>query len=1042
MVSCKDLMCQYKLNTKKDTQKWLLKNHPDKLPVGEVPDPNFNNILECFTTQQFCSQKENTKDNKNIKITHKNRQKIFKCMRKIANFSKIENHHKFDKKIFNPEKLNHDIIDASPKITQLLNNIKLLDEIDKKNHGKTFKHFIFSDVKDGGYGAKIIASAFAANGYHNVIKARKVHGVKKLKLYIDYGNTNNNFGLLCSNSIFGSTFDEKLKRDLLKLFNSRPDNIHGKNVRIIIFDSGFKEGIDLFDVKYVHIFEPSLTIADLKQTVGRATRTCGQKGLEFQPGIGWPLFVYNYYLTVPNMMKDTMYTSKNLAYNIPKEDDSEILLFKDAERLTDSTILYSQFDKAMINLSQQLYNIGPILSVDYLLTNNLHNQTDLDVDFMNKNMYLIGGTKSPQAKIKKNTKYYNIDVINCHGKCGKRTTTDVPISLEFMKRVYQKYKHPLKLPKTGVREFLCQYLKNSSDNEFCKQINYEWSLRYSYIPTIVEKSKKKNIKSKLNDIDLDINQDHDESHGDNVDKTYQYEDYNGKTNHKYDNTRLSSRLNFLPMRDFIKTNYYNKSEFVWDPLVIENKCVAKPSSSNQDKNKNKNDNIVDLTPTQRFISDFFTPYSPYKGILAWHSVGTGKTCTGVATASASFERAGYSILWVTRTTLKSDVWKNMFDQICHQTLAREVELGLTLPDKLTERKSLLSDRWLEPMSYKQFSNLLEGKNKIFNILRERNGTSDILKKTLIIIDEAHKLYGGDLKATERPDTDIMERLIMNSYKTSGNDSCKLLIMTATPFTDSPLEMFKITNLFMPTESEKITTDKKEFVKQYMTSENVLSENGVKNLANKLSGYISYLNREKDPTQFAQPIMINVPVLMTHVDNSHVRDGVYLGKKFDSLDKQHKELIEKIRQQIKTIKPTISKHKKDLKQQKEEIKKECKQQFPGAKNKDKYLDCLESNKEDIEALENLIQELVERLDELNTELEKLKTDKFKDGETNATIKQKIKQMKQSLIQEYIMYKKCQHLQYKNNQSTKKTKHAKSLSIKRYNSNKISKKIKSV
>ena len=38
-----------------------------------------------------------------------------------------------------------------------------------------------------------------------------------------------------------------------------------------------------------------MTIADLKQTVGRATRTCGQKGLEFQPGIGWPLFVYNYY---------------------------------------------------------------------------------------------------------------------------------------------------------------------------------------------------------------------------------------------------------------------------------------------------------------------------------------------------------------------------------------------------------------------------------------------------------------------------------------------------------------------------------------------------------------------------------------------------------------------------------------------------------------------------------------------------------------------------------------------------------------------------
>ncbi|MEC8042546.1 MAG: hypothetical protein VX181_17900, partial [Pseudomonadota bacterium] len=47
----------------------------------------------------------------------------------------------------------------------------------------------------------------------------------------------------------------------------------------------------------------------------------------------------------------------------------------------------------------------------------------------------------------------------------------------------------------------------------------------------------------------------------------------------------------------------------------------------------------------------------------WHSVGTGKTCSGVSIASSSFEREGYTILWVTRTTLKGDVWKNIFDQI-------------------------------------------------------------------------------------------------------------------------------------------------------------------------------------------------------------------------------------------------------------------------------------------------------------------------------------------------------------------------------------------
>ena len=232
---------------------------------------------------------------------------------------------------------------------------------------------------------------------------------------------------------------------------------------------------------------------------------------------------------------------------------------------------------------------------------------------------------------------------------------------------------------------------------------------------------------------------------------------------------------------------------------------------------------------------------------------------------------------------------------------------------------MLSKLWLEPLSYKQFSNLLSGKNKIYDELKLRNGEDDILKKTLIIIDEAHKLYGGDLKAIERPDTNVMEKLIMNSYNKSGTDSCKLLIMTATPFTNSPLELFKLTNLFMTNESEKITTDNDEFKKQYMTSDNILSQNGVKNIANKLSGYISYLNREKDPTQFAQPIMINVPVLMSNIDDEY-RNYIFLKQKLDNIDNLSNITIEFIRNKIKNAKELIKSYKSDIKYNNDKIKK--------------------------------------------------------------------------------------------------------------------------
>jgi hypothetical protein len=72
---------------------------------------------------------------------------------------------------------------------------------------------------------------------------------------------------------------------------------------------------------------------------------------------------------------------------------------------------------------------------------------------------------------------------------------------------------------------------------------------------------------------------------------------------------------------------------------------------------------VTFSNTQNFVQKFLTPQSPYKGMLLFHSVGSGKTCTAIATATNTFDREGYKILWVTRHTLKEDIWKNMFDKI-------------------------------------------------------------------------------------------------------------------------------------------------------------------------------------------------------------------------------------------------------------------------------------------------------------------------------------------------------------------------------------------
>jgi len=1032
-MSCKKLMCKYKfdgksLSDKSITRKWLKINHPDK--GGTINSDDFNKILECYQNNEFCNlapptNNEKHQKNKSTKYPkykstfRATRARVFSCMRKTANFSKIVGYHKFDKSIYDPNKLNLDLAEASPKMMQLLNNIKELDAQDEVNHGRKFKHFIFSDVKEGGYGAKIIASAFQANGYNNIIKAKK--GQKqKLKLYLDVQNSNyKNFALLCSNTIYDTTFNEKIKREVLKTFNERPANINGKNVRLIIFDSGFKEGIDLFDVKYVHIFEPSLTIADLKQTIGRATRTCGQKGLPFQENIGWPLYVYNYYLTVPEIVSSSLYTNKALLNDEDEPNEEEVVLFKNMEKYNDATLNYSTYDKAMNSLSEQLYNLAPMLAVDYELTQNMHNVSDLNNEFMDNDFYLIGGVNkyksySPPPKTNNKSKFFKIDYIKCNGKCGKKNTNDIPIGINFMIYVYKKYKHPSKLlttNKSNKRQFLCNYMKNL-DNKYCSQLNFEWAKRYTKIPDIIENTKNlQAMKKELDALELKISDDND---ADAENKIYPLVLYEGKKNtqsykqsyklvakslksNKSSRKQKFSQFNFTKMRDYIKKTYYVK-EFVWEKIVVENKCLP-----NANANVNSTNNI-ELNPTQKFITHYFTPDSPYKGLLLWHSVGTGKTCTGVATATTSFERQGYSILWVTRTTLKSDVWKNIFDQICHTIILDEIKKGLIIPENINERKKLLSKSWLEPMSYKQFSNLLAGKNKIYDILVERNGSADILKKTLIIIDEAHKLYGGDLKASERPNMTIMEKLISNSYKLSGLDSCKLLIMTATPFTNSPLELFSLINLFIEHESDKITTNKEEFKKQFMTSDNILSTNGVKLLANKLTGLISYLNREKDPTQFAQPIMINVPILMTHIENEELRDAVYLNTTTHNLAKDVEEQIASLKNKIKNMKTEYKTKKTSL-----------------SETKSSY------SKEEFKTLNNDLKVLLNKIKDLEEELNNYKDTKYESAMKIKELKEKVKKIKHSLLQEYLLYTKCAHLNYKNNTRKNKNNSQKSYKL---------------
>ena len=1148
-------MCDLELYTRDDAKEWLLKNHPDK--GGNADLDTVKAVVNCYKLREYCAGDEpgvetpnddtgvsppnddtsSASDRKSPSrvLNKKQRNKIYACMRQTENWSNMLPQHKLDSNKFNPAIVMAAIHNASPKLEHLFNIIKQVDENDMATHGRYFKHFIFSDVKEQGYGAKILASAFIANGYKNLIPARSVSGQKALKLTLlptGADGKNKAFGLLSSSALFNSEFNQKFKKEILQMYNKRPDNIQGENMRFIILDSGFKEGIDLFDVKYVHIFEPSMTMADLKQTIGRATRTCGQKGLNFEPNVGWPLYVYNYYIVIPEDMKES-YKVKDL--NLLENPEEDEYIFRNANKLKDATMVYSEFDKTLTTLAEQLYKLAPVFSVDFELTKNIHRMDDAAYLY-DAQQQQIGFTSASMTSLTGGAQTLkDIAAIKCAGKCGLRSTKDIPATVNFLVKVYKKHKHNAKnLPNKEVRKYLCNYMKSSPD--YCQQVNTEWANRAAMIPDEVYKETVKRSKTKSKtqkksstrsasasrsrsssrsasksasrsrsasrsksqkkppylDIKpnkdttpyyLDIKPNKDASYMDikpNSDASYMEIKPNSDTSYmeigpgsstkrsstkRSKSTRKSTRLskskrksrstsalkiadevmqeldlipyvppsdemsyaiveytgksvpamkqktprppskklNFTQMRDYIRTNF--SQDFTWDPIVVENKCVEPGQKGGASR-------IMNLNPSQDFIRTFFTPASPYKGLLLWASVGTGKTCSAIATATASFEPEGYTILWVTRNTLKGDVYKNMFDDVCHIILAERMKKdGFVMPEDPAKRKRLLSKNWIEPISYKTFSNLLTpgAHNVYMDKLIERNGEADILRKTLIVIDEAHKLYGGDLKPSERPNMEIMERLLQKSYELSGKDSARLLIMTATPFTNSPMELFKLINLCKDNASEKITTDIKEFKKLYMQSDagNILSEAGSKKLADKLSGYISYLNREQDPTQFAQPIMIEVPVIMSHIEDSDMRQEVFSVSPLNKADKLANKTMMKT--QLEIIKVLKTRLKETQKRAKDDLKKSqahCKT----IKNRAEKAKCMNKAKQEIE------DEVKATVDAIKAELAELTQSETTTKETGKAQRQKVKNMKdkikelrESLLQEVMLVEKCKHLQ---------------------------------
>ena len=196
----------------------------------------------------------------------------------------------------------------------------------------------------------------------------------------------------------------------------------------------------------------------------------------------------------------------------------------------------------------------------------------------------------------------------------------------------------------------------------------------------------------------------------------------------------------------------------------------------------------------------------------------------------------------------------------------------------------------------------------------------------------------------------------------------------------------------------------------MNADALLTDVGVKTLADKMSGYISYLNREQDPTQFAQPIMIDVPVMMSYIEDPELRS--YFVKNSNKTEKEQmsemgeerfmKEKINEYQEEIKVLKQRKRDNKKTFKNVLKQRQQVCKT----IKNKEDRYKCMRDINNEVDAEEEEVDtRLQARIDERQATIEATEEEVKMAKSKLKELRKKMTGVKESLLQEVMLTERC-------------------------------------
>ena len=307
----------------------------------------------------------------------------------------------------------------------------------------------------------------------------------------------------------------------------------------------------------------------------------------------------------------------------------------------------------------------------------------------------------------------------------------------------------------------------------------------------------------------------------------------------------------------------NKEEFN-ETVKITTKKEQKEKIENVEIESNKNCEYreFELNPHQKFVRNFLSNLTPYNGLLLFHGLGTGKTCSSIQVCEEVRKNhiqmgLNKKIFVVASPAVQENYKRQLFDDNKLEKInglwqmkscTGDIFINEVNPMKvkniskniIVNQINTIISKSYRFFGYTAFSNyirsIIEGKKN------SKRAINKIFSDTIIVIDEVQNIK-NDSELKKKKTGEYLEKLVILSENT------KLLLLSATPLFNDYSEIIWITNLLNFNDNrfgitrKEIFRKKAKFGSKTDKKDKLFKKGGKELLMQKLNGYVSYIKGE-------------------------------------------------------------------------------------------------------------------------------------------------------------------------------------------------------